>query len=70
MSRYIEGISNDLFVQSPDFGNRAAVAMDLMSFCTECGCVVYRRDLHNEFHKRLMQPLAAKPANDGGSDTA
>lgn len=53
MSRYLEGISSDVFVESPDFGHRAALAMDLLSFCTECGCVVYRRDLHDAWHERL-----------------
>ena len=38
--RYLKGLSSDLFVQ----------AMDLLSFCTECGAVVYRRDLHDAFH--------------------
>jgi len=49
--RYLTGISSDLFVVSPDFPSRAALAMDLLSFCTECGCVVYRRDLHDRWHK-------------------
>lgn len=49
---YLSGLSGDLFVESPDFGSgRAALAMDMLSFCTECGCVVYRRDLHDAWHR-------------------
>ena len=52
--QYVEGISSDLFVESPHFGTRrAALAMDLLSFCTGCGAVVYRRDLLDAFHARL-----------------
>lgn len=59
--RYIEGLSSDLSVESPDFGvGRAALAMDLLSFCTKCGCVVYRRDLHDAWHKKNDNP-EAKP---------
>lgn len=62
--RYVEGISDDLYVGSPHFGARAALAMDLLSFCTECGCVVYRRDLHDQWHDRVtMKPVVTDPPN-------
>jgi len=51
--RYLEGLSSDLFVESPHFGNRGALAMDLLSFCSECGCVVYRRDIHDAWHDTI-----------------
>lgn len=64
---YLSGLTSDLFVESPDFGaGRAALAMDLLSFCTACGCVVYRRDLHDAWHaalesRRQCKPEQAKP---------
>lgn len=57
-SRYVEGISSDMFLTSPDFGsNHAALAIDNLSFCKECGAVVYRRDLHDAFHSQAAASI-------------
>lgn len=55
--RYLKGLSSDLFVQASE--DRDVLAMDLLSFCTECGAVVYRRDLHDAFHAAVKGEAAA-----------
>lgn len=54
--KYVEGVSGDMWVTFDDLaGWHDALAMGAVSFCTECGCVVYRRDLHDAWHARIAE---------------
>lgn len=53
--RYITP-SSDMFVQ---VASKVAIDGDMLWFCKDCGAIVYRGDLHDEWHERTDNPEAS-----------
>lgn len=55
MSRYLSAVSDDVVVEvhNIDGDYRETIDLTVVNFCTDCGSIVYRTDLHDEFHRRI-----------------